>query len=174
MSCNPTVIASVLASVLIAPKNWKPSLGPRFGFRSSGLRREQSLFDPRHLSAAEKGRFVARRRLAVRRVRAAIAALIEHDNVKQWAVTEGAIDSLGIVGVETNRHVIHERASFHNLTFWAFPVFKLLPGTVERNAVAPDSGHPISRHAHRVLQHKPARDNDSAQPPVVVAERDLM
>src|SRR5689334_1823269 len=56
----------------------------------------------------------------------------------------------------------------------SLPVFKLLPGTIELNAVASDSRHPIGWHAHRVFQHKAARDDDSAQPPVGFAEQYLM
>src|SRR5262245_39162141 len=63
------------------------------------------------------------------------------------------------------------RTSF---TLLPFPIFKLLPGAIENNPVAPNSRHPIGGYPHGVFQHKAARDYDSAQTPVGFAEQDLM
>src|SRR5262245_64596114 len=62
-------------------------------------------------------------------------------------------------------------ASFSQLSL---PVFKLLPGTIERNAVASDSRHPVGGDTHRVFQNEAARNDNSAQTPIGFAEQHIM
>src|SRR5262249_50110375 len=100
----------------LAAKRWAITVGP--GLKSQNVRHlqakwhvtsddlpggpgvEQSAFQPLHLRRAEEGRVSTRGLLTILRVGAAVAALVEHEDVEGWTITESAIDALRVMGVE--------------------------------------------------------------------------
>src|SRR5262249_4454719 len=58
---------------------------------------EQSALQPPHLRGAKKGRLRPRGLLPIHRVGAAIAALVKHEDVESWTITESAIDALRVM-----------------------------------------------------------------------------
>ena len=71
-----------------------------------GPRGEQRLLEPAQLRGAEERGRVVERRLTVRRVRPAIAPLVEHEDLERRTVGERPVDALRIDRVEAERVVV--------------------------------------------------------------------